>query len=245
MEIAQYALEAGKNPASSDVTKIIAIGESVRDISMKPLPIAAHLEELWEAGVYSSYATTEIATSFCECEFRQGGHLRPELAVVEILNEDDDPVEDGKPGEVVVTPLGITGTPLLRFRTGDISFLIKDKCMCGRNTPRLGPILGRKKQMLKYKGKTIFPNTILSVMEGKDFFYGGYVEAHRNHDYSDNVTLYAALSDESVSIDRLKSEIESRLDVAPNIVVVSKEEIDKRLYNAEDRRKRTTFFDLR
>lgn len=243
--IAQYALEAGKNPASSDVKKILAVGEPIRDFSMKPLPIAEHLEELWEAGVFSTFATTEIATSFCECEFRQGGHLRPELAVVEILDEDDEPMEDGKPGEVVVTPLGVAGTPLLRFKTGDISFIIKDKCMCGRNTPRLGPILGRKKQMLKYKGKTIFPNTILSALEGKDFFYGGYVEAHRNHDYTDNVTLYAALSDESVSIDKLKSELQAKLDMVPNIVVVSREEVDKRLYNAEDKRKRTTFFDLR
>jgi hypothetical protein len=48
-----------------------------------------------------------------------------------------------------------------------------------------------------------------------------------------------------MTIDKLKNELQSRLGLIPNIVVVTKEEVDKRLYNPDDKRKRTTFFDLR
>ncbi|MCD4677907.1 MAG: phenylacetate--CoA ligase family protein, partial [Desulfobacula sp.] len=59
-------------------------------------------------------ASSEIATTFCECSARKGGHLRPELNIVEILDIDGNKVKDGEKGEVVVTPLGVTGMPLIR-----------------------------------------------------------------------------------------------------------------------------------
>ncbi|OGV39489.1 MAG: hypothetical protein A2020_03090 [Lentisphaerae bacterium GWF2_45_14] len=244
LKVAEFAARLDKDPSYAGVKKIIAITEGVRDYKLDPLPITEKLEELWEATIYSSYFSSELAATFCECRFRQGAHINPELAIVEILDDRKNPVRDGDPGELVITPLGVKGTPLIRFRTGDISFIRTDKCFCGQTSPRLGPILGRKKQSFSIKGEKLFPNTILSVLEGMDYFYGGYIEVKRSFDGSDIVTLFAALNG-NLDIEKLRGNIENRLKVAPNIVVVSKEEIDKRLACGYNKGTHTSFFDLR
>ena len=124
-----------------------------------------NLEEVWGAKIYSTYASSETITSFCECTAQRGGHLHPDLAVVEIVNEQGEVLAPGETGEVVVTPLQIEGMPLLRFRTGDISFMVDEPCACGRFSPRLGPILGRKKQMIKFRGTTLYPNSLYAVLD--------------------------------------------------------------------------------
>lgn len=243
LKVAEFAARLGKDPSYAGVKKIIAITEAVRDFKFDPLPITEKLEVLWEATVYSSYFSSELAASCCECQFRQGVHINPELAFIEILDERGRPVRDGEPGELVITPFGVKGTPLIRFRTGDITFMKSEKCFCGQTSPRIGPVLGRKKQAITIKGIKLFPNNILAVLEGMDYFYGGYIEVKKSFDGSDTVTLFVGLND-SVEVENIRSDIEKRLKVAPNIITVSKEEIDKRLLGIR-RHSHTSFFDLR
>jgi phenylacetate-CoA ligase len=242
--IAEHALAEGGRPSKAGITRLIGIGEPTRDASLEMLPSARLVEEFWGAPLYSTYASTEIATSFAECEARQGGHLRPELLVVEIVDDAGRQVPPGETGEVVVTPLGVRGMPLLRFRTGDVSFLIDAPCSCGRNSPRLGPILGRKNQMLKYKGTTIFPNAILAALEGRKDVVGAYVEARRNPDGTDRVVVHASVSNPGVGAGTLAEEIRARLRVAPELVIEDAETLNRKVYGS-GKRKRATFFDLR
>lgn len=258
-KIGKYALDRQMNPAESTVKKLIAIGEPTKDRSMELLPISRELEAMWDARIFSTYASSEMATTFCECEARQGGHFRPELIVVEILGDDDLPVPDGESGEVVVTPLGVTGMPLIRFRTGDISYIITNPCACGRTTPRLAPIIGRKNQMLKYKGTTLYPNALLGALEGDKRFQDGYVEARLNPDGTDRVILFAALNggfskggtrdrDRSVApgdISWMEEQLRARVRVVPEIRLISPEQAEEKIYQFHKKRKRVTFFDLR
>ncbi len=244
-KIAEYAAENGEDPAKSSVRKLIAIGEPVRDESLKLLPLTEKLETIWNADLHSTYASSEMATTFCECEVRQGGHLRPELIILEIVDDKGNAVKDGQKGEVVVTPLGVSGMPLIRFKTGDIAFKISEPCRCGRTTPRISPVLGRKNQMLKYKGTLIFPNSILAALEGNENFYGGYIEVHRNEDDTDRVIFYAAVNEAKLSLQRMRDELQARLRVVPEISIISREEVEKKTYQPEKKRKRITFFDLR
>lgn len=247
-KIGQFALEQKEDPAASSVQKLIAIGEPTRDKSLSLLPISRELETLWDAPVFSTYASSEMATTFCECEARAGGHVRPELIVVEILDDTDQPASQGKEGEIVVTPLGVTGMPLIRFRTGDISHLVASPCPCGRTTPRLAPVSGRKNQMLKYKGTTIFPNAIISALEGDSRFQGGYVEASRHPDGTDRVTLYAALEGDESSpgtLSWVQDRLKAAVRVVPEIKCISREEANNKVYQFHKKRKRITFFDLR
>jgi phenylacetate-CoA ligase len=243
-KIAEYAIEKGEDPSKFGIKKIIGIGESLRDSELNPLPLASRIEKLWNADILSTYASTELSTTFAECSYKQGGHIRPELIVVEIIDENGNNLPDGEKGEVVVTPLGVTGMPLLRFKTGDISFIIDKECDCGRKSRRLGPILGRKKQMLKYKGTTIFPNHLLSIMEGNSHFYGGFIEAHKNPDNTDRIIMYAALNSNNLDTNIIEDELRAKARVVPEIKIISKNELDAAV-NQPGKRKRIQFFDMR
>ncbi len=243
--IGTFAVENGENPAESAVQKLIAIGEPTRDKDLNLLPVSGALEAMWSARIFSTYASTELATTFCECEHRQGGHLRPELNVIEIVDENGQPAADGTPGEVVTTPLGVTGMPLVRFRTNDISYIISEPCGCGRTTRRLAPVMGRKNQMLKYKGTTVFPNSIINALEGDPRFHTGYVEACRHPDGTDRLILYASLSDPSAGSGWIRETLRARVRVVPEINLISRQEADNRVYQFRKKRKRIIFFDKR
>ncbi|SLM32803.1 AMP-dependent synthetase and ligase [Desulfamplus magnetovallimortis] len=243
--IGTYAIENKEHPDSSGIKKLVAIGEPIRDGNLDLLTMATALESMWDAPIFSTYASTELATTFCECESRCGGHLRPEMNVIEIVDENGKNLPDGEPGEVITTPLGITGMPLIRFRTNDISFIIDKPCSCGRTTKRLAPVLGRKNQMLKYKGTTVFPNAIISALEGDARFHTGFVEALKNQDGTDRVTLFVSLTEPASGTSWLEEKIRAKVRVVPEIQVISCEKADNIVYQFNKKRKRTIFFDKR
>ena len=243
-KIGQYALEHGENPAKIGIRLMVAIGEGIRDHKMNLLPAARQVEEMWGATLYSTYASTEMATAFCECRERRGGHIRPELIIAEIIDENGNKATSGGTGEVVITPLGVTGMPLIRFRTGDISFLITEYCGCGRRTPRIGPILGRKNQMLKFKGTTLFPSAILSVVEGIEGVDGACIEARKNDDGTDNVILYVYCKNPPALEKAIVDNLRARIRVVPEISFISEKELNHKIYHPE-RRKKISFIDFR
>jgi phenylacetate-CoA ligase len=160
--------------------------------------LASSLEHIWDAEVFSSYASTELAVSYCECKDRKGGHSHPELVYTEIVDEKGVVVPDGTPGELVATPLGVEGMPLVRFKTGDITFKISETCSCGRNSVRIGPILGRKSQMIKVKGTSVFPLTITNVLDAIDSINDYIIILENDDALSDRVSIHVAAAPSSV-----------------------------------------------
>jgi phenylacetate-CoA ligase len=244
-KIAEYGLEYDEDPRKTSVKKLIAIGEPTRDKFLNLLPLTKSLEDMWNAEIYSTYASTELATTYCECQQRKGGHVRPEMIITEILDDNDNPLPVGVEGEVVVTPLGITGMPLLRFKTGDMAFIIDEPCACGRTTQRIAPVLGRKKQMLKYKGTTLFPNSILAALEGVAYFDEGYVEVKSNPDGTDNVLLHLCLKDKTITKSMIEEHLQAKIRVVPEVIIKSRDEILNVIYQPEKKRKRIIFIDSR
>jgi len=232
------------DPRGVGVTRLVCIGEPIRDKELSLLKIGKYLEEIWGAAVFSTYASSETITSFCECISMQGGHLHPDLAIVEIINDDGAVLPFGEVGEVVVTPLAIEGMPLLRFKTGDVSFLIERPCTCGRNSLRLGPILGRKKQMIKCRGTTLYPNAIHSVLDGIGEISEYYLEVTNDFDLSDRVRIYVSLNDDSYSAERIMDKLQAHLRIRPEVEIVSEQSIRTEVY-AENSRKLTRFKDRR
>lgn len=86
------------------VKKLVCIGEPLRDKDMKSLVVTRDIENIWGAKAYSTYSSSEIVTTFCECDRQNGGHLHPELAIVEIVDERGRQERTGVVGELVVTP---------------------------------------------------------------------------------------------------------------------------------------------
>jgi phenylacetate-CoA ligase len=193
------------------------------DLSL--IKMGDHLEAVWGAEFYSTYASSETITSFCECAARKGGHLHPDLAVVEIVDENGAVLPAGETGEVVMTPLAIEGMPLVRFRTGDVSFLIDEPCACGRYSPRLGPILGRKKQMIKYRGTTLYPGAIYSVLDGMPEVSDYYLTITSDFDLSDMVKVSVAVRNGMVSPEQVQDQLQAQLRVRPEVEIVNEQTV--------------------
>ena len=67
-----------------------------------------------------------------------------DLIIVELLDENNNPVKDGEVGEVTITTIGVEAMPLVRCKTGDMCIRFAEPCKCGRNSARLSSVLGRK-----------------------------------------------------------------------------------------------------
>lgn len=236
LKLGEFLRTQGLDPAAAGVTKLICIGEPIRDRALALLKIGERLEEVWGAPPYSTYASSETISSFCECTARQGGHLHPELAIVEIVAEDGTVLPPGEVGEVVTTPLAIEGMPLLRFKTGDISFLVDAPCACGRTSPRLGPILGRKAQMIKYRGTTLYPNAIYAVLDAIPEVGEYFVVAASDFDLADQVAVHVAVRDAACTAEMIGEKLQARLRVLPRVVIDDLEAVRQRVYTSHSRK---------
>ncbi len=227
--------EKGTFPRGT-VSKLVCIGEPLRGQALEPLKVFSDLENIWGAKAYSTYSSSEIVTTFCECTAQAGGHLHPDLAVVEIVDTKGKPLCAGERGEVVVTPMAVEGMPLVRFKTGDISFIIDESCGCGRNTLRLGPILGRKKQMMKVRGTTIYPQALYSVLEEIKGIKEYYITVTSENQLSDAIEVCLAVDSPKCTVESIQDKLQARLRVKPRIVIGDEEHLRQQIYNQKFRK---------
>lgn len=131
--------------------------QAMRDEIEARLGIRAHdiygLSEIMGPGVSTS------------CEYNKGMHIQEDYFYAEIINPDTlEPVPDGEKGELVITTLGKEGMPMVRYRTRDICYLMRDKCECGRTTTRMSRVFGRSDDMLIIRGVNVFPSQVEVVI---------------------------------------------------------------------------------
>jgi phenylacetate-CoA ligase len=113
------------------------------------------------------YGLTEIIGPgvSSECMEQDGLHIFEDHFYPEIIDPTTGEVlPDGQRGELVFTTLTKEGTPILRYRTRDITYLIRDKCRCGRTHVRMHRLLGRTDDMLIVRGVNVFPSQIEEVL---------------------------------------------------------------------------------
>ncbi len=212
----------------SSVKKAICIGEPIRDHHFKLNALGKRITEKWDIDLFSTYASTEMGTAFTECEAGQGGHFHPELIITEILDEHEQPVKEGEAGELTITTLGVEAMPLLRFKTGDICRKISEPCSCGRNTYRLSPILGRKNQMIKYKGTTLYPPALSEVMNNSPHIMDYMIEVSSNEFGNDEILIRYASKD-GLDLKELTDHFKSVARVTPHLLRTSIEELQKQV----------------
>lgn len=129
----------------------------MRDKIEAGLGIKAHdiygLSEIMGPGVSTS------------CSENNGMHIQEDYFYPEIIDPDTlEPVADGEKGELVITTLGKEGMPLIRYRTRDICYLMREKCACGRTTVRMSRVFGRTDDMLIIRGVNVFPSQVETVI---------------------------------------------------------------------------------
>lgn len=217
-KLIDYAEENGIDFKNSSIKKAVCIGEPIRNADFTLNTLGRKITEKWDIKLYSTYASTEMGTAFTECEAAQGGHHHPEMIIVEFLDDNNNPVADGEAGEVTITTLGVEGMPLLRFKTGDICHHHNEKCSCGRTTMRLGPVIGRKQHMLKFKGTTLFPPAIYDVLNQIDCIKNYIVEVSTNQLGTDDILVKAGCEKvEKDTLKNIKDHFRVKMRVAPEV----------------------------
>lgn len=246
LRLIQYAEEHGIDYRKSSIKKIIGIGEGLRNQDFSLNLLGSKIKEKWDVELYATYSSTEMGATFSECRYGCGGHVHPELIIVEIIGEDGLPVRDGEEGEIVVTTLGVEGMPLLRFRTGDIAAKIVEPCKCGRNSYRLTPLVGRKNNMIKLKGTTLYPPAINDVLDNTEYLANYVIYVQDSEAGTDDVIVKVGLKAEQDFdvVKELKDRFRSRLRVAPKVEILPADEIQKINFPAKSR-KPVKFIDLR
>lgn len=246
LKLIQYAEDHGIDYKNSSIKRVIGIGEGLRDQNFNLNLLGSKIKEKWDVNLFATYSSTEMSTTFPECEYGCGGHHHPELIIVEIIGEDNKPVPDGEVGEVVITTLGVESMPLLRFRTGDMASIHTEPCKCGRNSFRISPLVGRKNNMIKLKGTTLYPPAIFDVLDNTDYVENYVVTVDYNSAGTDEVIVKAALR-HSVDFDvvkELKDRFRARIRVTPEIEIVSADE-NRKTMRIDTNRKPIKFIDNR
>jgi phenylacetate-CoA ligase len=204
------------------------------------------IEAKYGIDAYDIYGLTEITgpgVAF-ECEAKDGLHINEDFFYPEII----DPVTgkvltDGEKGELVFTTLVKEGTPLIRYRTRDVTFLRRDICSCGRTTVKMNRLFGRTDDMLIIRGVNVFPSQIehaLIEIEGTDPHY--LIIVDRGPSHLDEVELQVEVKkelfgDETKSLEALRARIEnvmkSKLGIALKVKLVEPKTIERSIGKAK------------
>ena len=164
IRLAQVARENNEDLSKASLKSIMVAGEPGGSIpSVRRL-----LEQLWPtARIFDHHGMTEVGPVTYECPAQSGLlHVHEAAYLAEIIKpQTGGAVDTGTAGELVLTTLGRFGSPLLRYRTGDLVKALAGPCNCGRLDLALdGGILGRIDDMLIVRGVNVFPSAIDEIV---------------------------------------------------------------------------------
>ncbi|MDD2235886.1 MAG: AMP-binding protein [Kiritimatiellae bacterium] len=245
LAILREAEKQGFSKTDFPLRKAILVGDAVRDASLRPNAVARCIAGLHNLELYGNYGNTEMNGSLCECSAAAGHHIHPDLVHAEILRGDGSPCADGEPGALVVTSLQTEGAPLIRYRTGDITFRITEPCACGRHSHRIGPILARENQMLKIRGTTIYPAAVRDYLHGHEAVRHAVLIAGRDACHGEQLTILLCVDspDERLHT-RLRDELADAFRVRPALEFLPEERLLE-LMSPPGYRKKRWFIDRR
>jgi phenylacetate-CoA ligase len=205
---------------------------------MFPESLRQKLEGKLKILLRQAYGTVDVGCLGYECPEKNGMHI-PEDVIVEIVDtETGRQLEIGANGEIVATTFSKI-FPMIRFATGDLSYLIENPCPCGRTSIRLGKILGRTDQVTKVLGIFIHPWQVDEVM-AKFPIVANYQVVVTRKEYRDEMTIYIELKEEvadKISLKRrVEKEVQEVLKVKGEVVFTVRGGIPDRAKKIDDRR---------
>jgi len=223
---------------SLDPRKDLSLRAAFVGAEMFPESLRQKLEGKLGILIRQVYGTVDVGCLGYECPEKTGMHI-PEDVMVEIVDtETGKQLEIGATGEIVATTFSRI-FPMIRFATGDLSYLIKDRCPCGRTSPRLGKILGRTDQVTKVWVIFIHPWQADEVM-AKFSEVANYQIVVTRKEYRDEMTVYIELkkdvADQTDLRRRLEKEMEEVLKVKGRVEFIQRGGIPDRAKKIDDRR---------
>jgi len=242
LKLIQYAEENQIDYRNSSIQSAICIGEPLRTSNFELNSLGQRISSLWDIELFSTYASTEMATAFTECNQHQGNHVPEDLIFTEILDEDGNHVAEGEIGELVVTPLNVQSMPLIRFATGDMLTYTDTLCECGRKGKRLGPVIGRKQQKIKLKGTSLYPHHIIEILNRFNGLHNFIIEVSLDENAGDRLKIL--IPDSFREIESLKEHLKAFLNVLPEIGFEDSKTLQQLKFPANSRKPKI-FYDLR
>ncbi|MBQ4133838.1 MAG: phenylacetate--CoA ligase [Desulfovibrionaceae bacterium] len=205
----QFLVDAGSTCLGSTASMALLLSEEVErnnlfdKISLKKIIFGAepHDEKMRrnferKLGLEDSFDIAGMTEMFgpgsaLDCPHHTGLHYWADLFIIEVLDPETlEPVPEGEVGEMVVTTLTKEASPLLRYRTGDLSRLIPGVCSCGLQMPRHDKIMGRSDDMIIFRGVNIYPGQISDVLKAFPEAAGEYnIQLWRDDDGRDSMLL--------------------------------------------------------
>ncbi|GAB5046256.1 phenylacetate--CoA ligase [Thermodesulfovibrio sp. TK110] len=178
------------------------------------------IEKRFNINALNIYGLTEIIGPGVahECIEKRGLHVFEDHFYVEIIDpETGDSLPDGKRGELVLTTLTREGMPMLRFRTRDITSIIREKCGCGRTFAKIERIRGRTDDMIKVRGVMIFPYQIERAILEVQGIEPHYQIVVTRPQHLDEIEVMVEISKETFSdevkhIENLRKKLEKRIE---------------------------------
>lgn len=242
LKLIEYAKQNKIDYKNSSIRTVICIGEPIRNANYQLNSLGKKITSQWNLQLYSTYASTEMATAFTECSEHRGNHVPEDLIYTEVLDLKGNHVPEGEIGELVVTPLGVQTMPLLRYATGDMLTYTDTPCSCGRPGRRLGPVQGRKQQKIKLKGTSLYPQHIMEILNILDHLDMYVVQAFKDELGGDRIKII--IPDNYSDLSTMQEYLKSSLHVLPQIELVAIEELEK-IRMPKHSRKPIIFQDLR
>ena len=242
LTLAETAKENHIDIANSSVRILMLTGEPGALIP----GIREKLESHWNARCFDVIGMTEVGTWGFQCtEEPNGVHILESEFIAEVIDPHTAiPVQEGEVGELVVTNLGRSCMPSIRYRTGDLVKVKKGSCSCGRTFHVLdGGVLGRKDEMIIIRGVNVFPNVLTNIVEshigpGDDY----QIEVYEKKGINEmRIQLEIKEEDRSKAIKQaIQDEIRGKLNIRVEVNTIPKGTIPKSDYKAKrfiDRRK--------
>ena len=203
------------------------------------------IEERFNMKAYDIYGLTEIigpGVAF-ECEAQNGLHVNEDFFYPEIIDPATGKVlPAGEKGELIFTTLTREGTPLLRYRTRDITCIIEEPCTCGRTTRRIKRLFGRTDDMLIIRGVNIFPSQIEQALIEIEGTEPQYLIIVNRVNHLDEMELQVEVkkelfSDETRGLENLRSRIvqvmKSKLQISLKVKLEEPKTIERSIGKAK------------
>jgi phenylacetate-CoA ligase len=232
--IADTAIEMGHRPAEEFKVSAAICGAEPCSEGMR-----REIEEKLGVKLIDIYGLSEVMGPgvSCECRHQTGLHVAEDHFIIEVLDPETlEPVPDGEYGEVVFTTLSKECSPLIRYRTRDISRILPGECACGRTLRRMDRIQGRTDDMLIIRGVNVFPSQFQEVLAGFSEVTSYYQIVLTSRGPLDHVTLKVETVpefdfDEIRRIEdlqrRINAELKSNLQVSVEVTVVEPKSIER------------------
>ncbi len=232
--MAEEAKEMGLDPTQGN-WKIGIFGAEPWSDSMRD-----EIESIWNMLATDVYGLSEIIGPGVaqECHHKDGLHIFSDVFYPEIIDpQTGEEVPEGADGELVITTLTKQGIPLLRYRTRDIVSIRREKCRCGRTSPRISKIRGRTDDMIVVRGINVFPSQIEHVLVGIEGTQPHYqIIVDRAAHKLDQVEVLVEVdqkffSDEIKRLneirDQIRKEIQAVLSVGVKVTLVEPKTIER------------------